>query len=182
MYNHLKRRKEIIFDFSLIAIVQIGALVLGGYTVFNQRPIALVYWTDAFYTVTGDDYQVQGIKNPDFSQYSNDIPPLIYSRPTSTEAELEETRKMTSQSIPAYAHVDLYESVEKNLEVIFRNEIDMTRLMLMNPTILKQIDKVTKGELDLYRYISLRAKFHHMLLIMDENGGLIGSVKVPYHR
>ena len=182
VYNHLKRRKEIIFDFSLIAIVQIGALVLGGYTVFNQRPIALVYWTDAFYTVTGDDYQVQGIKNPDFSQYSNDIPPLIYSRPTSTEAELEETRKMTSQSIPAYAHVDLYESVEKNLEVIFRNEIDMTRLMLMNPTILKQIDEVTKGELDLYRYISLRAKFHHMLLIMDKNGGLIGSVKAPYRR
>ena len=182
VYNHLKQRKEIIFDFSLIAIVQIGALVLGGYTVFSQRPIALVYWTGTFYTVTGEDYQAQGIKSPDFSQYSDHIPPLIYSRPTTTNAELQITREMTKQSIPAYVHVELYEKIEDNLEAIFENTVDITQLLLMNPEILERIVEVTKGNLDTYRYLSLKAKFHHMLLIMNDDGELIGSVKAPFHR
>ena len=182
VYNHLKKRTEIIFDLSLIAVVQITALIFGGYTVYTQRPIALVFWSDAFYTVTEEDYQAQGIKSPEFSQYSDHVPPLIYSRPTTTKAELQATRDMTKKFIPAYAHVELYEKVEGNLEALFHNEVDITKLGLMNSTMLNRIEEVIKGELGTYRYIGLKAKFHNMLLIMNDNGELIGSVKAPPHR
>ena len=88
VYDQFKEKKKIVFDLSVIIVIQITALIWGGYTVYTQRPIAMVYWADAFYTVTSDDYDKQGIDNPDFSQYSAHIPPLIYSRPVSTQEEL----------------------------------------------------------------------------------------------
>ena len=179
VYNHLKQRKLIIFDLSIIVFIQITALGLGGYTVYTQRPIALVYWATAFYTVTEEDYFAQGIESPDFSQYSDHIPPLIYSRPVSTLAELESSINLTEKLIPAYAHVEFYEKIEDNLEEILLNEVDITEIVLTNETVLNRIEDVTKGDLDAYSYLALKAKFHHMILIMEENGELAGSVKVP---
>ena len=179
VYNHLKQRKLIIFDLSIIVFIQITALGLGGYTVYTQRPIALVYWATAFYTVTEEDYFAQGIESPDFSQYSDHIPPLIYSRPVSTLAELESSINLTEKLIPAYAHVEFYEKIEDNLEEILLNEVDITEIVLTNETVLNRIEDVTKGDLDAYSYLTLKAKFHHMILIMEENGELAGSVKVP---
>ena len=179
VYNHLKPRKLIIFDISVIVVIQIAALILGGYTVYSQRPIALVYWGTAFYTVTNDDYDKQGIDAPDFSQYSPYIPPLIYSRPVATEAELELSNSLTNKMIPAYAHTEFYAGIEENMEAILSNEVDMNEIILTNPTMLKRIEELTKGDLDAYRYMALKAKFHHMILIMTEDGILIGSVKAP---
>ena len=182
VYNHLKQRKEILFDLSLIAVVQITALVLGGYTVYTQRPIALVYWAAAFYTVTEDDYHAQGIHSPEFSRYSAHIPPLIYSRPVSTQAELNSSNELTQQSIPAYAQVECYEKIEDNLEAIFSNEVDIKEIVLTNQAMLDQIEAVTRGDLDAYRYIGLKAKFNNMILIMKDNGELIGSVNAQSYR
>ena len=179
VYNHLKPRKYIIFDISVIMVVQIAALILGGYTVYSQRPIALVYWGNAFYTVTNDDYHKQGIETPDFSQYSHYIPPLIYSRPIATEAELERSNSLTNKMIPAYAHIEFYAAIEDNMEDILSNEVNMNEVMLANPMMLKRIEELTKGDLDAYRYMALKAKFHNMILIMTEDGVLIGSVKAP---
>jgi len=179
VYNHLKSRKYIIFDLSVIAAIQIAALIVGGYTVYSQRPIALVYWGATFYTVTNDDYDKQGIEVPDFSQYSRYTPPLIYSRPVATEAELELSKSLTSKMIPAYAHIEFYADIEENMEAILINEMDMSEVILTNPTMLKRIEELTKGDLDTYRYIALKAKFHNMILIMTEEGVLVGSVKAP---
>lgn len=179
VYNHLKPRKYIIFDVSVIVAVQIAALVVGCYTVYSQRPVALVYWGTAFYTVTNDDYYNQGIEAPDFSQYSRYTPPLIYSRPVATEAELELSNRLTKKMIPAYAHIEFYADIEENMEAILSNEVDMNEVILTNPAMLKRIEELTKGDLDAYRYVALKAKFHHMILIMTEDGVLIGSVKAP---
>jgi hypothetical protein len=179
VFNHLKSRKEILFDLSIIASVQITALVLGGYTVYTERPIALVYWATEFYTVTENDYQMQGIDSPDFSQYSTNVPPLIYSRPVATQDELDISKALTKKLIPAYAHVDFYEKTEDYLEYIFSNEIDMNEVILANSEMLDRIEEITKGELEAYKYIALKAKFHNMILIMKEDGVLIGSVKAP---
>ena len=179
-YNHLKQRKEIIFDLSLIAIIQITALVFGGHMVYTQRPIALVYWANAFYTVTGEDYSVQGIDSPDFSQYSAHIPPLIYSRPVSTIADLEKSMFLSSKKIPVYAHVSLYEKVEDNLQDIFVNEVNIWEVILLNTAMQAQLNEITQGDIDAYRYVALNAKYQNMVLVMKENGEIVGEVKAPY--
>jgi len=180
VFDHLKNRKAIIFDLSLIAIVQISALIWGCYQVYSQRPIALVFWYDAFYTVTGDDYSVQGIDNPDFSRFSAHVPALIYSRPLTTQIEMEQFRRLTEKEIPIYAHVSLYERIEDNLDSIFLRGVDIGEVISKNSSMRYQLEKIVRGNINDYNYIALKAKYQNMILILDENGNLIGEVKAPY--
>ena len=180
VFNHLKQRKAIIFDLSLIAAIQIAVLIWGGLQVYTQRPIALVFWADAFYTVTGDDYSVQGIDNPDFSQFSAHVPPLIYSRPLTTLIEMEQFRRLTEKKIPVYAHVSLYETIEDNLSSVFLHEVDIEEVKSKNSAMKSQLEKIVQGNIADYNYIALKAKYQNMILIMEENGNLVGEVKAPY--
>ena len=180
VFNHLKQRKDIIFDLSMIALVQVCALVLGGYAVYTQRPIALVYWATAFYTVTGQDYSIQGVDSPDFSQYSTHVPPLIYSRPVSTGDELKVSNELTNQSVPAYAHVSFYEPIDKHLPAIFTNEVNIWDVLLLDTEIQTQLDKITDGDMDAYKYVPLKAKYQNMILVLEEDGNLVGVVKAPF--
>ena len=180
VFNHLKQRKEILFDLSIIAVIQITALIWGGFTVYTQRPIALVYWANAFYTVTGDDYTVQGIESPDFSKYSKHIPPLIYSRPVATREELELSIALTEKSIPAYAHIDFYEPIEGHLPVIFASEASIWEAILFNPEMQEKVNSITEGNIDAYKYVPLKAKYQNVILIMKDSGEIVGKVKAPY--
>ncbi len=180
VFNHLKQQKEIILDLSLIAVVQISALIWGGHTVYTQRPIALVYWGNAFYTVTSDDYSAQGMDNPDFSRYSAHFPPLIYSRPISTQEELVLSTELTKKLIPAYAHTSFYENIEDNLERIFDNEVNIEEVIANNEEMKVQLEKITHGDFAAYKYITLKAKYQNMILIMKHNGEIVDEIKAPY--
>lgn len=181
VFNHLKQQKEIILDLSLIAAIQITALLWGGQVVYTQRPIALVYWADAFYTVTSDDYSVQGIEDPDFSQYSQHTPPLIFSRPITTREELMHSNELSEKLIPAYAHILFYENIEDNLDSVFDNEVDIEEVIANNDEMRLQLEKITAGDLAAYRYVTLKAKYQNMILIIKQDGEIVGEVKAPYH-
>lgn len=181
VFDRLKQRKDIVLDLSLIAVVQITALIWGGYTVYTQRPIALVYWADAFYTVTSDDYNKQGIDNPDFSHYSAHSPPLIYSRPISTREELALSAELSQKLIPVYAQTAFYENIEDNLDGIFSKEANIKEVIENNIEMKEQLEKITHGDLAAYKYIALKAKYQNMILIMNDSGSIVGEVKAPYH-
>ena len=181
VYDHLKQQKLIILDLSVIIVIQITALIWGGYTVYTQRPIAMVYWADAFYTVTSDDYDKQGIDNPDFSQYSAHIPPLIYSRPVSTQEELAFSTELSAKLIPAYAQTSFYESIEDNLDSVFAKEVNIDEVITNNAEMKVQLEQITHGDLSAYKYVILKAKYQNMILIMKHNGKIVGEIKAPYH-
>ncbi len=180
VFNQLKPRKEIIMDLSIIAIVQIIALSWGGYTVYAQRPIALVFWANAFYTVTGDDYSDQGIDSPDFSQFSSHVPPLIYSRPLSSVLEMKKHENLTEQLIPIYAHISLYEKFEDNLSSVFLHEVAIDEIISKNANMKIQLEEIVHGDIASYKYIALNAKYRNMILVFEKDGKLIGEVKAPY--
>jgi hypothetical protein len=179
-FDHLKKRKAIIFDLSFIAIVQSVALIWGSYLVYSQRPVALVFWHDSFYTVTSDDYSMQGLDNPDFSKFSEHVPPLIYSRPLQSLLEMEQFRQLTDKSIPIYAHVSLYEKIDENLDSIFSHGVDIEEVIDENASMKYELEQIVQGDFADYNYVALQAKYHNMILVLDKNGNLKGEVKAPY--
>lgn len=50
-----KKRPEVILDFSLIALIQIAALLYGMHTVYMARPVVLVYQVDRLRILTQDE-------------------------------------------------------------------------------------------------------------------------------
>ncbi|MDT8283047.1 MAG: hypothetical protein RQ982_09610 [Gammaproteobacteria bacterium] len=180
VFDHLKQRKTIIFDITFIVLVQSSALLWGGYQVYMQRPVAMVFWNDAFYTVTAEDYNEQGIDNPDLSQFSSHVPPLIYSRPLTTLIEMEQFRQLTEKKIPVYAHVLLYENIGDNLSSIFSHGVDIEEIIAKNSSMKFRLEEIVQGNITGYSYVALKAKYQNVILVFEKNGNLVGTIKAPY--
>ncbi|MCK5663476.1 MAG: hypothetical protein KAI17_08310, partial [Thiotrichaceae bacterium] len=123
IFNHLKSKKEIILDLSLIAMLQISALIWGGLLVYSERPVALVMWEGTFYTVTEDYYNQQNIDLKDIAAYSDEKPLLIYSETDNSIAQLNEIIRLTDLKIPPYAQVHLYLSVKENFNKVLSYQL-----------------------------------------------------------
>ncbi|NOT84281.1 MAG: hypothetical protein HOP02_05730, partial [Methylococcaceae bacterium] len=55
IYNPSKSTRELSLDLSVVACIQTAALIWGVMTIYNQRPVAVVYWEDSFFTVAATD-------------------------------------------------------------------------------------------------------------------------------
>ncbi len=62
LFNHLKSRRELALDLSLVALIQIAALVYGLYTVVQARPVYLAFEVDRFRAVTVSDIQQEKLR------------------------------------------------------------------------------------------------------------------------
>lgn len=57
MFNHLKSRRELMFDLGLVVCIQLAALLYGLWTVTQARPVYLAFEVDRFRAVTYADIQ-----------------------------------------------------------------------------------------------------------------------------
>lgn len=87
---------------------------------------------------------------------------------------------LTKKSIPVYAHVSLYENIEDNLNSIFQYEIDIKEIITNNAQMKSRLEEIVRDHSVDYKYIALKAKYQYMILILNENGQLVGAVKAPY--
>ena len=123
IYNHTKAKKEIFLDLSLVAVVQISALMWGGLQVYSERPVALVMWDGVFYTVTEDYYKKQDISLKDIATFSDEKPLLIYAESDHSLEQLEELQRLNREKIPPYAQVHLYKSIKEYKDDVFENQV-----------------------------------------------------------
>lgn len=165
IYNHMKARKEIVFDLSLVAVVQISALIWGGLQVYSERPVALVMWDGVFYTVTEDYYKKQGISLKDIATYSDEKPLLILAESDQSLEQLEELQRLNNQEdIPPYAQVHLYKSIKENTEAFFKERISAD---VWSDYINQDISNT-----DDYIFLA-KAKYKNLLVFMDADANLV---------
>ncbi len=182
IYNHMKAKREIFMDLSIVVIIQISALIWGGYMVYSKRPIALAFYGSAFYTVTNDYFEMQGISKPDFTQYSDNVPPMVAVRAPKTELEQSKFNALTKKVIPIYAHAYLYETLDKQLKDMSNKQIDIAEVMKHNEVMKKEIIEITNNKINDYYYFVLQAKFHNLILVLSDNGQVKGMVKAPIRK
>lgn len=184
IYNHMKAKREIFMDLSIVAIIQISALIWGGYMVYSKRPVVLAFYESAFYTVTNDYFEMQGISKPDFTQYSDNVPPMVAVRTPKTELEQSKFNTLTQKIIPIYAHAHLYETLDKQLKKMSNRQIqiDIEEVMEYNEVMKKEIVEITNNKINDYYYFALQAKFHNLILVLSNNGQVKGMVKAPIRK
>ena len=56
IFNLKKSKAKLTGDLIVIAIMQLGALVYGVTTIYQQRPVAVVFWDDSFYSVPASTF------------------------------------------------------------------------------------------------------------------------------
>jgi len=172
IFNASKPKREIIFDLSVIAAVQISALIWGGLQVYSERPVALVMWEGTFYTVTEDYYDKQGVRLKEVASYSNEVPLIIYAETDHTVAQLERIQEYNQKKIPPYAQVHLYKSAKDNLEMVLSQQLD-------EEWILKNLENVnTDGFAESEVYVfEAKAKYEDLRVVLDSKANLVEIIK-----
>jgi hypothetical protein len=171
IFNHNKAKKEIFFDLSLIAMVQISALIWGGLQVYSERPVALVMWEGTFYTVTEDYYNKQNIRLDEMASYSDEKPLIIYAETDHSVEQLEEIQRLNEQKIPPYAQVHLYHSVKENLNKLVSHQLSDDMLSFY----LKQEDNKQAVTKQSFAFLA-KAKYRNLIVYLDSNANLLGII------
>ena len=81
------------FDFSVIGIIQAGALAWGCWVVHYERPIAAVFAENFFVTVKATDMENRGLRSKELEKFGDTTPVWIYSDLPTDKEEVEKIRK-----------------------------------------------------------------------------------------
>ncbi len=109
IFDLRKSRRAIVFDLITIATIQIGALVYGIYTTYDQRPLAIVLMDDFALSTTSDLY-AGTLESPRvLRNYSNAHPPIIYAEIPHDRELLEKVQRIkVDDKILEHAQLWLY--------------------------------------------------------------------------
>ncbi len=118
------------FDLMVIATVQIGALIYGVVTTYQQRPVAIVLIDQFVLSTVASSYGTQLESLDELQQYSSETPPFIYADMPQTQEALDELmRKKFKDQIPEASQVQLYQPPSMLPKGLQMRQADYSRLL-----------------------------------------------------
>ena len=131
IFDLRKRRREILLDLTVIAVIQFGALAYGISLTYNQRPVAIVLIDDFVVGSTMEHYGDTLESADQLRQYSDEKPPIIYAEILLDKDALAEiNRVMIEGKVLQHAQMDLYKTgaeltaALKSKQVMFMRRLD----------------------------------------------------------
>ncbi len=163
VFNKAKPRKELMVDIGVIVLLQLAALAYGLYTVYQQRPVALVYDDTAFHTLTLANAKRIPISCAELKKYDkvNRIP-MIYARDPMEDEMVAEFERVIN---------DGYTSV-----------MFPKRYQVMAPAIGKMQSKPPKQVVAASKQgklVRFAGVDHDLWLQISPTGEWLGSIKAP---
>ena len=115
LFNPRKSRRELTLDLSLIAIVQIAALVYGVHVISQARPVVLAFESDRLVAVSAAqiDPAELGQAPPDLRKLSWSGPVLVGTR-DAREGETMQSVMLSVQGVEPSARPGWWQAYEKN--------------------------------------------------------------------
>lgn len=123
IFDLRKSRKEILFDLTIIAMFQFGALAYGVHATYNQRPLAIVLYDE--YVVTAiDEHYADSLSSEDvLRQYSDEQPPIIYARLDQTREAIDEILRIKNEDkVLEHAQIHLYQPRSELAKVLRKRQ------------------------------------------------------------
>ncbi|MGB4246650.1 MAG: hypothetical protein WBJ75_02930, partial [Pseudohongiellaceae bacterium] len=141
VFNPLKSRRELIADLGAIVILQFAALLWGIMAVYQQRPVAVVFMDNSFYTVPALSITSQGISLDTLDEFGSERPVYVYVRRPVAGADLQRfEREVYASEIPPHEQVWLYQPLAENFATIRRSSIDIEEVMTANADMRADIE------------------------------------------
>lgn len=182
IFNPGKTRLALGIDFGFIAAVQISALVWGIYAVHGQRPLAIVFSWDRFYSVDTAALRKQSLDADSLKDFGKP-PALVYFEwPEDPEKKIEISLKTISSEIADYEQVEFFRPIAPHFDEIFARQVDLAAILKQDPLLSKKLDakagKHGLGQAEDLRYMRFSGRFKEATLIFTPDGKLIGSLPI----
>ncbi|MFV1992657.1 MAG: hypothetical protein ACC635_02040 [Acidiferrobacterales bacterium] len=116
VFNYKKPRNKIIFDLSIIVVIQIGALIWGVNAIYNGRPVVIVYYEGSFSSQEARVFNDLGV---DINKIKGDgYPPIVVVSKLKSRADGEARIKLYNRGFSELQIIDTYETVSENIDMI----------------------------------------------------------------
>ena len=171
------------FDLSVIAALQIVALLYGGSIVYQNRPGYLVFAVDRFEVVAVT--AVDEAKIPDEGSrrvVGNPIPVVYASLPEDNKASEKILFEVISGGADIEMRPELYKPFQENFDKVFMQSINISMLIRADAEVGNRVREFVSGQnamLDDFLYYPLVGKNKDMLIVFPRSGGRpVGVVDV----
>jgi len=169
IFNSGKSIKAILFDLTVIGIIQISAFIWGLSAVYSQRPLAISFWEGRFYPILMEDLEAADVKPEQLKKLSHQSPAILHSRKPETGGENTGVVIFGKLYTPLEEHIDeLFDvSVSNSLTTDDKFQIDKTRWL----------EKAGINEEEL-AFVPFRGRYGKSILIFNRKGELLDSITV----
>ena len=185
---HRKPHRELKFDLSLIAAAQVIALVWGVWTVYNSRPVSVVFHRHYFSTVPHSglaeaDARIRqsGLEPRDPAALSDDRPPLLYAEPFRGDAFQEYFNGVLNDDMPEIQErSDRYRPLPFDDQFFTGRQVVMESVESQYPELARQLrERLRTDERPLQAY-EIRTRFADGIALIDaRDGGRMVEI-LPY--
>jgi len=177
IFNPLKSRKALTFDLTVIAILQIAALIYGMSVVSHARPVFLVFSKDSFDLVTANmlsDDDIAKAEYPQFRSLPLTGPVYVYSEmPSDTKKRNEVVlSSFSGKDLPQYPQY--YTPYSEHMTAAGRVARPLAELRKLNPDRSAEIDKAVRDSgrpEEGLGYLPLHAKYKDLTVLVGKGDG-----------
>ncbi|MCL4161134.1 UNVERIFIED_CONTAM: hypothetical protein GTU68_045381, partial [Idotea baltica] len=179
-----KTKKKLIGDLVIIALIQIFALAWGVNTIYQQRPVSIVFWEDGFYSVPASAFKKDEFDANYWQQKSEQSPPLIYAeKPQTNEGLIALADVIAEKKIAPHHQVSLYRPLSLHFTDIQHSQIDIKEVTSINVKMRADLEKIllqTGTQQQDYLFFPLYSKYQNIILLFDKKGILQNYISVPH--
>lgn len=160
------------FDLIVIGLMQAGAIVWGTWTVYHQRPIAMVYTLNYLTPVTIAQVRNAGLDPAKLSNFGDKPPVPIYSNiPIDIEGQKEYLIRSLSSRIPLYLFIELYSKFDSRSLAIVKQQSTQLYTWLESQQdgrlLLDEFYMFHPELVDRYLFIPLHSRYKRSVIVLD---------------
>jgi hypothetical protein len=182
IYDSRKSRRELVLDYSLVALIQAAALVYGMYVSFNARPLYVVFAQDRLEVVTSNEIAEEDLVEARLSEFRRR--PLWGPQLTATEVRPEERNDALEQALAGKdvsVRPKFYVPYESQEAVILDKARPLADLYRRHPEAESAIKQVRPDVSAREKWLPVRHKNGFWIALIDERGRPASYVPVdPY--
>ncbi len=177
-FNPAKRRRELITDISIIALLQLAAFGWGIHALETQRPRVVVSDGTTLYAIVLEDITKQKVGTEVLDPYRTTTPPFAFSREPANEQETAElVARMFTMELPEYAAVDRLQPFKEHAAQALKNPVTSAQ-MEKDSQLKAQITSFLTdhgGSFDSYRFMRYIGKYGTAILAFQPSGEYVGG-------
>lgn len=165
-----KNKKSLVFDLTVIAIIQIAALSFGVYSLSQARPVWLTFYDNRFELVRLNDIESVYLENAskEYTEMSLTGPKWVAAKPIGTYQEIEDLKFGNKLGAKIAHQPALYYPIEQAYSEIAAKAYQLSALEAANNKV--DIDKYISQNSTAARWLPLWGQQQHMVVLIDETG------------
>ncbi|MEO6976697.1 MAG: TfpX/TfpZ family type IV pilin accessory protein [Gallionella sp.] len=179
IFNHLKSRRALTFDLSVIALLQAAALIYGMSVLFHARPVFVVFSEGSFDLITANmlsDSDVAHARNPAYRSLPLTGPIYVYTAMPGDIKERNEVLFSLSSGKDLPQLPKYYTPYSEHGAVEGQAAKPIAELKQLNPGLIADIDSALhasgRPESDV-GFVPLRAKFQDQAVLLGKSDGKV---------